>query len=305
MDTLKTLEKRYLRTLLMGDSEAAWDVLLAGIEQGWNLFHLYLHVLAPAQVEIGEMWHRREINVAQEHLASEITDRLMDTLSRHFSWNRYLHRHAVLSTVERETHHLGIKMVADFLRVEGWNVKFLGSNIPGYALADYAFSRNVDLVGLSITMEAHFEQARDTVQALRKRSPQIKVLVGGRALNEQPEYIPWLEADGYAKDAQGAIREVRRLFPLTEPIASLQYHLRLLGQRLSTRRKELGFSQKIVAEKAELDRTYISGVERGKQNVTFGALSRITVALEMILYELFDESWSTELLQQMGELGAL
>jgi methanogenic corrinoid protein MtbC1/DNA-binding XRE family transcriptional regulator len=304
MDTLKTLEKRYLRTLLMGDSEAAWDVLLAGIEQGWNLFHLYLHVLAPTQIEIGEMWHRRDINVAQEHLASEITERLMDTLSRHFSSHRQLHRYAVLSTVEQEAHQLGVKMVADFLRVEGWNVKYLGSNVPGYALADYAYSRNADLVGLSITMKSHFEQALATIQALRKRAPRLKVLVGGRALNLHPELVDLLEADGYAKDAQGAIREVRRLFPLTEPNASLQYHLLLLGRRLSSRRKELGFSQKIVAEKAELDRTYISGVERGKQNVTFGALSRISAALDMSLYELFDESWSTELLQQMGGLEA-
>jgi transcriptional regulator with XRE-family HTH domain len=44
-----------------------------------------------------------------------------------------------------------------------------------------------------------------------------------------------------------------------------------------------GFTQQELADEAGLDRTYISGVEHGKQNPTIGALLRLARALEVPL----------------------
>lgn len=44
-------------------------------------------------------------------------------------------------------------------------------------------------------------------------------------------------------------------------------------------RKANGFSQEKLAEKASLDRTYISGIERGKRNITLDSLDKIITAL--------------------------
>ena len=46
------------------------------------------------------------------------------------------------------------------------------------------------------------------------------------------------------------------------------------GLNVRRRRAAIGLSQKALAEKAELDRTYISGIERGKLRTTlFGDLT--------------------------------
>ena len=46
-------------------------------------------------------------------------------------------------------------------------------------------------------------------------------------------------------------------------------------------RKINNLSQEQLAEKANLDRTYISGIERGRRNITLDSLDKIIVALEI------------------------
>jgi transcriptional regulator with XRE-family HTH domain len=53
-----------------------------------------------------------------------------------------------------------------------------------------------------------------------------------------------------------------------------------LGQRIRAARQVLSWSQEILAEKAEVDRSYIGGVERGERNVSFTTLCKIAAALK-------------------------
>lgn len=52
-----------------------------------------------------------------------------------------------------------------------------------------------------------------------------------------------------------------------------------LGERIRARRKSLGRTQEQLAADAEIDRSYVGGVERGERNVTFTVLCRLCVAL--------------------------
>lgn len=53
------------------------------------------------------------------------------------------------------------------------------------------------------------------------------------------------------------------------------------GQAVKERRLELGLSQEAFAEKAQLHRTYIGGIERGKRNVALLNIIQIAQALEL------------------------
>jgi transcriptional regulator with XRE-family HTH domain len=55
--------------------------------------------------------------------------------------------------------------------------------------------------------------------------------------------------------------------------------LEKLGDRIRERRKALGWTQEDLAAKAEIDRSYIGGVERGQRNLTFTMLCQISTAL--------------------------
>jgi len=63
--------------------------------------------------------------------------------------------------------------------------------------------------------------------------------------------------------------------------------LRYFGNRIRTLRKNASYSQGKLAEICDLDRTYISGIERGIRNVSLKNIHAIATALSVSLEELF------------------
>ena len=61
------------------------------------------------------------------------------------------------------------------------------------------------------------------------------------------------------------------------------------GNRLRSIRHGKGLSQEELAAKAEIDRTYISGCERGKRNVTLDIIYRLSEALDVSPKDLLPE----------------
>jgi len=59
-----------------------------------------------------------------------------------------------------------------------------------------------------------------------------------------------------------------------------------LGSRIRSHRKRLGLSQEALAERAELDRSYIGGIERGNRNITIVTLCRVARALKIDVSDL-------------------
>ena len=55
--------------------------------------------------------------------------------------------------------------------------------------------------------------------------------------------------------------------------------LKELGERIREKRKALEWTQEELAAKADIDRSYIGGVERGERNLTFTMLCQISKAL--------------------------
>jgi len=56
--------------------------------------------------------------------------------------------------------------------------------------------------------------------------------------------------------------------------------LNRLGSSIRERRKSLGLTQEDLATRAEIDRSYVGGVERGQRNLTFTVLCQLAKALE-------------------------
>ena len=63
-----------------------------------------------------------------------------------------------------------------------------------------------------------------------------------------------------------------------------------VGQRIKELRSELGISQEALANKADLDRTYITDVENGRRNISIENLEKLILALETTLADFFDSS---------------
>lgn len=61
-----------------------------------------------------------------------------------------------------------------------------------------------------------------------------------------------------------------------------------VGRRIKYLRNKSGLSQEKLALKADLDRTYLAGIESGKRNATLDSVEKIIVALGVSVKEFFD-----------------
>lgn len=272
-----TPARRYLESLVRGDArgaEAAVDAARAG---GWSPARVYLEMLAPAQVEIGVRWETQRITVADEHLATEITLRQMDRLRPSLVHEGGGGGRAVVACVEGDPHAVGARMLADFLLMDGWAVDYLGAATPTRDLVVFVRQRGPDLVAVSVTMQDRLDATMEAVRALHALSPAPAVLVGGAAVRDRRRAAA-LGADAVADDALAGMREARRLVPAAVPSDD---YFGELGRRLQALRTTRGWTQGELAAAAGLDRTYISGLENGRQNPTLGALLRLGRALDV------------------------
>lgn len=68
-----------------------------------------------------------------------------------------------------------------------------------------------------------------------------------------------------------------------------------IGQKIRRLRNSHGLSQEQFANLVGLDRTYISGIEQGKRNVSIVNLEKLAHAFGISISELFEDLWALKL----------
>lgn len=61
-----------------------------------------------------------------------------------------------------------------------------------------------------------------------------------------------------------------------------------VGQRIKELRTQLGISQEALANRAELDRTYVTDVENGRRNISIENLEKLIQALDTTVADFFN-----------------
>ena len=286
-DRLAEARERYGEALVLGEASLARSLIDEAISGGASHADIYLDVLTPAQIRLGELWHEGSINAAQEHLATTITTGIMDSLRQGMTPEAGLGVRAVVTPVEGDQHSIGARMIADFLAMDGWEVDFLGNGTPASDLAEFVRQRDADLVALSSTMPEFLMNAKAAADAIRGRcTSDPKILLGGGALDDTDLDVETLGCDAIVGDVLEAVSEARRLVGLAEDTLTLEDHLALMGKRINAARTYRRMTQQALADTAELDRTYISLVEHGRQNISIGAALKIANALGVPLGDL-------------------
>jgi MerR family transcriptional regulator, light-induced transcriptional regulator len=220
---LEAARRRYVDCLLAPDTRAAWDVVAAALVEGAAPGRIYLDVLAPAMVEIGELWETARIGVAQEHLATQITQtilaRLAPTLEDAGSTRADGRpRLALVAGTPGELHAIGSRMVADFLEASGWDVLLLGPDAPAGDILALTRERSPDVVALSTSLSFNLLAAGRVFAALRALQRPPLLVAGGRAYEGRADRALVAGADVFAADPEMLVRELAlRLDELAPP----------------------------------------------------------------------------------------
>lgn len=200
----------FLQTLLLGQRKAAATVVLAAVNAGYAILDIYAEVLQEAMHGVGRMWELNEITVAQEHTATAITQYVLALLYDRLKPAEIRRGKAVITGVEGELHQTGANMVADALESDGWDVRFLGTNMPHEGILQAVQDHKADVVGISATMLFNLPKVRRLMADVRQMSGQkVRVVVGGGAFRSVPNLYAEIGADGSAPGLRETIALLR------------------------------------------------------------------------------------------------
>jgi len=185
-----------------------------------------------------------------------------------------------------DPHGVGARVVADFLYFDGWEVDFLGENMPIEEIIRYIRQKGADLLGISVTLEEIIPSIAELAAQLKKLPKVPKLMLGGPAAIAHLEQMGTIGADAIATNAQTALETARRLLGLCPASSTLNQFLISLGMRIKVHRKKRRLSQQQLANSSGLDRAYISAIEHGKHNLTLGAVMKLSDALDLPFEEL-------------------
>lgn len=191
------------RRLIAGDGHGASAVLQRAIDAGADVDEVYLEILSPVLVSIGERWSRGEIDIAVEHQATSIATRLVGQLSPRFSRPGRRRGVIVIGGPTGERHGLVLAMLGDLLRLEGWDVRDLGPDTPARSFV-HAVASIDDLVaiGVSVSSDESVDSARATLAALRSSvDAGVRLVIGGHAIRDL-DHARSLGADHWARGAR-------------------------------------------------------------------------------------------------------
>ncbi len=174
-----------VQALMIFDSTQA-DKILSEAFSIYPFEQVLLELVQPAMVDIGERWHRGEINVAVEHFATQFVRRKLASLLGIFEGSAH-RATVVVGCAPGEQHDLGALLSALFLVRRGWHVIYLGPQVPLFDLLETVHSVKPNMVCLSAsTMETALELI-PVARGLTEAYPQVHFGYGGRVFNINPE----------------------------------------------------------------------------------------------------------------------
>ena len=189
-------------------------LILDALERGDAIQDIYLHVFQPVQREVGRLWQTNQVHVAQEHYITAATQLIMSQLYPYVFGAKRRGRRVVAACVGGELHEIGMRMVADFFEMEGWDTYYLGANTPKRAILHAIDEQQPDVLALSATMTFHISdvtgliarvRAHTRAQTSSRAAARPYILVGGYPFVLSPDLWERVGADGYARDAQEAV----------------------------------------------------------------------------------------------------
>jgi trimethylamine corrinoid protein len=178
-----------------------------------NLANEALPVATEAIRVIGDRFQEGEIFLPELILAGETMKKCMEVLAPHL--HKGLKKRAAgkvaMATVKGDIHDIGKSIVCMMMSVSGLDVLDLGIDVPPMEIIQRAEQFGADVIGLSSLMTTSIPQMREVIDLLAAMGIRDKlfVVVGGGPVTQ--EHARTVGADGWAKNAVGAVRICERL----------------------------------------------------------------------------------------------
>jgi len=211
------LAHRFVAAQLAGDrAEALRVVVDDGVRRGARVIDLQAHVIRAAQQQIGVLWQRNQISIAQEHLATGIAQVVTARLFELAPLAKRNGKRVAVACVEGERHEFPARLIADYLDQAGFTVRYFGADLPTDHLVRELAKDRPHVVALSATMSFHLPALRATIAAVRAElGEHAPIIVGGHALRWSPALAAELGVTTAAAEPDEVVATIQRMAEAT------------------------------------------------------------------------------------------
>jgi len=195
---------------LVEHNEAQAKQITDTVQSMFDLTSIFFEIFTPCLYKIGDAWYRGEIRIATEHFASAYIRGVLMNLLQAFPI--YSQAPSILTgCAPEEFHEIAPLMLAVLLRREGYQVEYLGTDLPVDDLVLYAGDVSPQMIILSAGFE-HTARPLFKMQGMLNELPAKPILgFGGRYFNENPKRLEEIQGAFLGSSLDEAIQKVHDL----------------------------------------------------------------------------------------------
>ena len=194
--------------VIRGDSAACVELATRALESGVDPLRAIKEGFAPGMDAVGKGFESGELYLPDMMLAGEAMQAGVTVLERALpATEAAQHRmgKVVVATIQGDVHDIGKNILRLLLVASGFDVVDLGRDVKVATIIERARQEQADIIGVSALMTTTMMYMKELLEELVELDLRdaFKVMVGGAPVTE--DWAQEIGADGYAKDAYGAI----------------------------------------------------------------------------------------------------
>ncbi len=214
LGTLESIRQDWIEAALAFDEKRA-EALLNQAFALYPLETVVTEILQYAMIQLGEEWYQNDISVQQEHFASSLVQRRLNTLIA--ACPPPTRSEVILiGNPPHEQHLLPILMLNLFLRRRGFAVVDLGANVPVVKFDETVLRIKPHLVILSVQRLNTVAFMLEVILSLHPLK--VQLAYGGRIFNLLPNLIELIPAHFLGKNLQEAVHNVEQIVSQHPPL---------------------------------------------------------------------------------------
>jgi len=160
------------------------------------------------------LWEEGGLQAAHEHAASAVVRAFVDDMMSALEVTTGAPA-IVMTTLAGELHELGTLLAAATAAGDGWDVAYLGPNLPAEQIALVARQKGARAIGLSLVFPENEAALGDELSRLRRHiGPGIAIIAGGRGVATVSETLDDIDAIRVAD-----LQELRQILLTVMPAA--------------------------------------------------------------------------------------
>jgi len=220
-NTIESLQKKWMKYCLDFDERLADQVLSLAFAQ-FPLETVLSSVILPSLNQLGQLWHRGDATVQQEHFMSEIAIKKIQTLIT--AAPNPVHAQRILVACPPEEQHTIVNLILTLLLTHrGWEVIYLGANVPLDQLSTAIMDIKPDLILLNASTLSTSVNLLKVLNTLLEK--QIPAAFGGWIFTQIPDLVKKMPGVYLGNDLPNAVSIIEGILTGQESFTAKATHV--------------------------------------------------------------------------------